>query len=71
MTCNTDKWDKININRNDLMHGKYERETTEKDCIMLYLLFLDFKEISYMIQRIDDLNEKIEILNNVNNVYNI
>ncbi len=55
LTCNTDKWDKLQINRNALMHGNYERKTTKLDCIMLLTMFVSFKELTSVIIKIDAL----------------
>lgn len=60
ITVTTDKWDKVEINRHALVHGTYERETTKKDCIKLFSMFISFKELTYLIQRIDDLLANLE-----------
>lgn len=62
LTINTDKWDKKEVNRNALMHGNYDRETTKKDCVKLFTMFISFKEITYYIQRIDDLLEHFKMI---------
>jgi|AntRauTorcE11897_2_1112592.scaffolds.fasta_scaffold00633_4 hypothetical protein len=48
------KWDKQFVNRNALVHGIYDRETTKIDCIKLYTLYFSFKEISILLQNIND-----------------
>lgn len=63
ITCNTNKWDKTEINRNDLVHGTYERETTRNDCIKLILMYTSFKELSMIIRYMQDFFDRQEALN--------
>lgn len=65
ITVNTDDWDKKEINRNALSHGNYDRITTKNDCVKLFMMYISFKEISYYVQRIDDLFEHLRIISSL------
>ena len=60
-TVNTDEQDKSEINRHDLMHGVYNKESTKEDCIRLFLLYQNLKDIRYILNNINLLSREFEM----------
>jgi len=61
LICNTDKMDKKNINRHDLAHGTYIHIADKDDCTKLFLLFISFKELSFVLQQRFEIDKEIMI----------
>ena len=60
------------VNRHDLAHGIYNKTASEEDCIKLILMYLSFKEISYILQNFktfkEELNNDLLLLNFMNSI---
>lgn len=48
-----------NLNRNDLMHGGYAYNATNKDCFKLILLYINMKIIRYILNNFNLFLEEI------------
>lgn len=59
-TVNTEEQNKSEINRNDLMHGVYNKESTKEDCLKLFLLYQNLKDIRYILNNINLLTRELE-----------
>lgn len=60
LNCDTDKIDKADLNRHDLMHGTYIHTVTQEDCIKLFLLYATFKELSHYLQNMVDFQNDLK-----------
>ena len=61
LTCSSNKNNKDYINRNDLVHGEYERSKmpNKEWCLKLFLFYLSFKRISFILQSLFDIKTEI------------
>ena len=69
---NTNEQKDDEVNRHDLAHGIYNKTASEEDCIKLILMYLSFKEISYILQNFktfkEELNNDLMLLNFMNSI---
>jgi hypothetical protein len=47
------------LNRNELIHGFFEREVTPQDCLQLFLLLLSMTDLAYRLSLLDDIKNSL------------